>query len=191
MEIRNIEDMREIIEKEPWEIVSEHGGNIENILRNFGCINRNGSVNLDPILAFPNLRKIISAMLGAKIEIEIKNKLNQKIDMVVSSSYSALLAEALSDKINTACAFTQNVNQVQKWTKRFRIPPSAHVLQVEGVVFSLDIVRQVKEAVLEKNPGVKFVKDNGKTIIAAVVSLIPEKPQDYKILALMGTRPHR
>ena len=182
-----IEDMREIIRKEAWQIVSEYGGNIENILRNFGCISSDGSINLDAVLAFPGSRKALAAMLGAKIAIEIEDRLNQKIDVVVSSSYSSSLADALSEAISAASFNTEKINQAQKWTKRFKIPPSAQVLQVESVIFSLDTVRQVKEAVLEKNPDVEFVKDDGKTIVAAVVSLIPEKPQDYKILALMKT----
>lgn len=182
-----IEDMREIIRKEAWQIVSEYG-NIENILRSFGCISSDGSINLDSVLAFPGSRKALAAMLGAKIAIEIEDKRNQKIDVVVSSSDSISLANALSDAIIAASFNTQEVNQVQKWTKRFNIPPSAKVLQVESVVSDLNIARQVKKAVLEKNPGVEFLKDeNGKTIIAAVVSSIPEKPDDYKIIALMET----
>jgi len=187
MEIRNIEDMREIIRKEAWQIVSEYG-NVENILRNFGCISSDGSINLDAVLAFPGSRKALAAMLGAKIAIEIEDRLNQKIDVVVSSSYSSSLADALSEAINAASSNTEKINQAQKWTKRFKIPPSAQVLQVESVVSNLNIARQVKKAVLEKNPGVEFLKDEkGKTIIAAVVSSISKKPQDYKILALMKT----
>ena len=49
---------------------------------------------------------------------------------------------------------------------------------------------QIREKLdcLPDKPGVYLLKDEkGKTIIAAVVSSISKKPQDYKILALMKT----
>ena len=130
------EEIKEIIKKEPWQIMREEKS-IENILEKFGALwkfpNRpsephawltpvfhgDSYVNLDFILSFPNLRKLISAMLGAMIEIKIKGNLKQEIDMIVSSSNSALLGEALSDRIGAIFASTEKVNQVQKWTKAF------------------------------------------------------------------------
>lgn len=151
-----------------------------------------GYINLNVVLQFPHLSEILARRLIENLKEQGITR--EKIDAVVSSSFAALtFGQELARQLNVLFVFTEKAGEEQKWSGRFELPPGARILQVEELITTLHTTRRVKEAVLAAHPTVKFLKVNGKTIVATAVyrpdDLSKEEP-DFQIIALIPKEIH-
>lgn len=151
-----------------------------------------GYINLNAVLQFPNLCKILASHL---IELLRREKITrEKIDAVVSSSFAAItFGYEVARQLGVIFAFTEKKGNEQEWSGRFELLEGVKILQVEELVTTLCTARKVKNAVLSANPKVKFAELGGKTVVATIVwrpeKLPPEEP-DYNVISLISKEIH-
>lgn len=150
-----------------------------------------GYINLNRVLQFPNLCKLLAKKL---IELLEKEKiLKEKIDAIFSSSFGAItFGYEVARQLGVMFVFTEKKENDQKWTGRFELPEGTRILQVEEIITTLGTARKVKEALLSVNPNVKFVEVNRKTVVATILWR-PEKiceDSEYIVIPLIKKEIH-
>jgi len=151
-----------------------------------------GYINLNAVLQFPNLCAALAKDLTEALEEHGITTGN--VDAVVSSSFAALtLGQAMARQLKAMFVFTEKKDKEQKWTGRFELPKGTRILQVEELITTLGTTRKVREAVLNSNSQVEFIKLDGKIVVATVFyrpdDLARTEP-DYQIIPLIQKEIH-
>jgi orotidine-5'-phosphate decarboxylase len=151
-----------------------------------------GYINLNAVLQSPRLSEVLANQLIEKLEERGSTK--EKIDLVASSSYAAItFGYEVARQLGVDFVFTEKEGEIQKWSGRFEIPPGSQILQVEELITTLSTTQKVKKAILEKNPDVKFLEANGKTVVATIVHRpdhLPIEYPEYQVIALLEKEIH-
>jgi orotate phosphoribosyltransferase len=151
-----------------------------------------GYINLNAVLQSPELCKILAEKLIEKLKE--KGITKEKVNIVVSSSYAAIvLGYEVARQLSVDFVFTEKEGEAQKWSGRFEILPGSQILQVEDLITTLSTTQKVKTAILEKNPNVKFLEINGKTVVATIVHRpdhLPIEYPAYQVIALLEKEIH-
>jgi len=151
-----------------------------------------GYINLNAVLQSPQLCETLAKKLVSKLMNHGITK--EHVDVVVSSSFAAItLGHEVARQLGVDFVFTEKEGEEQKWSGRFEIPQGSRILQVEELITTLSTTEKVKKAILEKNPGVKFLEIDGKTVVAAIVHRPDHLPIDYphyKVIALIEKEIH-
>jgi len=146
-----------------------------------------GYINTNAVLMYPNLCQSLAKSLIKQTE---KYGIT-RADAVVSSSYAAItLGQEFARQMDALFFFTEKDGENQKWSGRFEIPAGVKsVLQVEELITTLSTAQKVRQAFLDANPDIGFVKDvNGKTVVATIVHRPEKLPcvyPDCQIIPLM------
>jgi orotidine-5'-phosphate decarboxylase len=151
-----------------------------------------GYINLNAVLQFPNLCQILAHKLIEKLKAQGITR--EKIDAVASSSFAAItFGQEVARQLNVLFVFTEKEGDEQKWSGRFELPKGCRILQVEELVTTLGTTEKVKKAILEKNPDVRFLEIDGKTVVATIFHRPDRLPIDYphyKVIALIEKEIH-
>jgi len=151
-----------------------------------------GYINLNAALQSPQFCETLAGQLIEELRKQGITK--EKIDTVVSSSFAAItFGHEVARQLGVDFVFTEKEGDEQKWSGRFELPEGARILQVEELVTTLGTTEKVKQAVLDRNPNVRFIEIDGKTIVATIVHRPDHLPVDYsthRVIALIEKEIH-
>lgn len=137
-----------------------------------------GYYNIMELMKFPNVRKFVSRLLVDKLRRVYSEK---RIDVVVSSSYSFVTGQAVSDKIGCVSVCTERVTRGQMWTGKVSLPAKVRILLVENLITTTETVTEVINA-LDKALGhsnFEFITYEGKIVVVAVGHCPAKLPIEY------------
>lgn len=151
-----------------------------------------GYINLNAALQSPKCCETLARQLIQKLKRH--GNVKDDIKAIVSSSFGAItFGYEVARQLGIDFVFTEKEGDKQKWSGRFELPKGAIVLQVEELITTLGTTQKVKQAVLDKNPNVRFLEIDRKTVVATIVHRpdhLPVSYSTYKVISLIEKEIH-